>query len=68
MGNMDRVLDIFPKGSTVGKTKAKAVIWENWLKPPKPRTMLRSVPKSKYWATPVAVVTRHSARGKKSGG
>lgn len=30
MGNMDRVLDLFPKGSTQGKTKAKAEIWEKW--------------------------------------
>lgn len=30
MGNMDRVLDLFPKGSTVGKTKAKADIWDKW--------------------------------------
>ncbi len=30
MGNMDRVLDLFPKGSTSGKTKAKAEIWEKW--------------------------------------
>ena len=30
MGNMDQVLDLFPKGSTSGKTKAKAEIWERW--------------------------------------
>ena len=30
MGNMDRVLDLFPKGSTKGKTKAKAEIWDKW--------------------------------------
>ena len=30
MGNMDQVLDLFPKGSTAGKTKAKAEIWDKW--------------------------------------
>ncbi len=30
MGNMDKVLDLFPKGSTAGKTKAKAEIWDKW--------------------------------------
>jgi cytochrome c556 len=30
MGNADRILDLFPKGSTQGKTKAKADIWEKW--------------------------------------
>lgn len=30
MGNMDRVLDLFPKGSTGPKSRAKAEIWEKW--------------------------------------
>jgi cytochrome c556 len=30
MGNMDKVLDLFPKRSTKGKTKAKPEIWEKW--------------------------------------
>jgi cytochrome c556 len=30
MGNADRILDLFPKGSTAGKTKAKAEIWDKW--------------------------------------
>lgn len=30
MGNMDRVLDLFPKGSTGQKSRAKAEIWEKW--------------------------------------
>lgn len=29
-GNMDRVLDLFPKGSTSEKSRAKPVIWEKW--------------------------------------
>jgi len=28
MGNAEKISDLFPKGSTVGKTKAKAEIWE----------------------------------------
>src|SRR3990167_4276268 len=28
MGNADKIVDLFPKGSTAGKTKAKAEIWE----------------------------------------
>lgn len=28
MGNADKIVAAFPKGSTVGKTKAKPVIWE----------------------------------------
>jgi cytochrome c556 len=28
MGNAEKIPDLFPKGSTVGKTKAKAEIWE----------------------------------------
>lgn len=30
MGNMDRVLDLFPKGSTSEKSLAKPEIWEKW--------------------------------------
>jgi cytochrome c556 len=30
MGNMDKVLDLFPKGSTKGKTKATDAIWDKW--------------------------------------
>ncbi len=30
MGNMDKVLDLFPQGSTKGKTKAKPEIWEKF--------------------------------------
>jgi len=30
MGNMDKVLDYFPKGSLGEKSRAKAEIWENW--------------------------------------
>lgn len=30
MGNGDKILDLFPKGSTQGKTKAKPEIWEKW--------------------------------------
>ena len=29
-GNMDKVLDLFPKGSNKGKTKAKAEIWDKY--------------------------------------
>jgi cytochrome c556 len=28
MGNADRIVSLFPKGSTTGKTKAKPEIWE----------------------------------------
>ena len=28
MGNADKIVDLFPKGSTAGKTKAKAEIWD----------------------------------------
>ena len=28
MGNADKIVDHFPKGSTAGKTKAKAEIWQ----------------------------------------
>ena len=28
MGNADKIVSLFPKGSTTGKTKATAVIWE----------------------------------------
>lgn len=28
MGNAEKISDLFPKGSTAGKTKAKAEIWE----------------------------------------
>ena len=30
MGNADKILGFFPKGSDTGKTKAKAVIWEKF--------------------------------------
>ena len=30
VGNADRILDLFPKGSTKGKTKAKDDIWEKF--------------------------------------
>ena len=30
MGNADKIVDLFPKGSTAGKTKAKAEIWDKW--------------------------------------
>ena len=30
MGNMDKVLDHFPKSSITGKSRAKAEIWEKW--------------------------------------
>jgi cytochrome c556 len=30
MANGDKVLALFPKGSTQGKTKAKPEIWEKW--------------------------------------
>lgn len=29
-GNMDKVLDLFPKGSTSEKSRAKPLIWEKW--------------------------------------
>lgn len=29
-GNMDKLVDHFPKGSTAGKTNAKAEIWDKW--------------------------------------
>ena len=29
-GNMDKVVDLFPKGSTSDKSKALPVIWEKW--------------------------------------
>ena len=30
MGNAEKITDLFPKGSTAGKTKAKAEIWDKW--------------------------------------
>ena len=30
MGNAEKIPDLFPKGSTKGKTKAKPEIWEKW--------------------------------------
>lgn len=30
MGNMDKTLDYFPKGSITEKSRAKAEIWEKW--------------------------------------
>lgn len=30
MGNMDQVLDLFPKGSTSEKSRALPAIWEKW--------------------------------------
>ncbi len=30
VANMDKVLDLFPKGSTSKKSRAKAEIWEQW--------------------------------------
>ena len=30
MGNMDRLLDLFPKGSISEKSRAKPEIWERW--------------------------------------
>lgn len=30
MGNAERIPDLFPKGSTKGKTKATAAIWDKW--------------------------------------
>lgn len=30
MANMDKVLDLFPKGSLSEKSRAKAEIWEKW--------------------------------------
>ena len=31
VGNMDKVLDLFPKGSTSEKSRAKSEIWEKWV-------------------------------------
>ncbi len=28
--NMDKILDLFPKGSITEKSRAKAEIWEKW--------------------------------------
>jgi cytochrome c556 len=30
VGNMDKVLDLFPKGSTSEKSRAKSEIWKKW--------------------------------------
>jgi cytochrome c556 len=30
MGSSEKIPDLFPKGSTKGKTKAKAEIWDKW--------------------------------------
>ncbi|MBI2208987.1 MAG: cytochrome c [Deltaproteobacteria bacterium] len=30
MGSSEKIGDLFPKGSTAGKTKAKADIWDKW--------------------------------------
>ena len=30
MGSSAKIVDVFPKGSTTGKTKATAAIWEKW--------------------------------------
>ena len=30
IGNAEKIPDLFPKGSTVGKTRAKPEIWEKW--------------------------------------
>ncbi|MGH7774082.1 MAG: c-type cytochrome [Candidatus Binatia bacterium] len=30
MGNAEKIPDLFPKGSTKGKTKAKGEIWDKW--------------------------------------
>ncbi len=30
VAKMDKLLDVFPKGSTLGKTRAKPEIWEKW--------------------------------------
>jgi cytochrome c556 len=30
MGTADKIPDLFPKGSTKGKTKAKGEIWDKW--------------------------------------
>lgn len=30
MENMDKILDLFPKGSTSEKSRAKAEIWDKW--------------------------------------
>ncbi len=30
MGSAAKIVDYFPKGSTTGKTKARAEIWEKW--------------------------------------
>ena len=30
MGSAAKIVDVFPKGSTTGKTKATAAIWEKW--------------------------------------
>jgi cytochrome c556 len=30
MGNADKIADLFPKGSTKGKTKATDAIWDKW--------------------------------------
>ncbi|MBI4523347.1 MAG: cytochrome c [Deltaproteobacteria bacterium] len=30
MGSSEKITDHFPKGSTAGKTKAKAEIWDQW--------------------------------------
>jgi len=30
IGNAEKIPDLFPKGSTMGKTRAKPEIWEKW--------------------------------------
>ncbi len=50
MGNMDKVLPLFPKGSTSEKSRAKDEIWEKWDEfskhPPKVRAVAETLSKA----------------------
>ena len=53
MGNADKIVALFPKGSTTGKTKALPAIWEKsaiWDPFVAIQSMNRSTPKFRIWA------------------
>ncbi len=70
MGNMDKVLDVFPKGSTSEKSKAKPEIWEKWEQfsklPVKVKDVAGALAKAAAAKDEAAVQTQFKALGSES--
>ncbi len=70
MGNMDKVLPLFPKGSTSEKSRAKDEIWEKWDEfskhPPKVRAVAETLSKAAAAKDEAGVEVQFKALGPES--